>query len=231
MDASIWSLLGVLIVIVGFALKLDSILIVVAALIVTALVSGMGFTAMLETLGTSFVTNRGMAIFIIIMLATGTLERNGLKESAARMIKKAKRVNGSVILMIYGIFRTIFAAFNVSFGGVAGFVRPIVYPMMEGAIESKGLPENEEYYEEMKGMASAIENITWFFGQNLFIGGAGALLVQSTLKGLGYDVSLIDLMLVEIPVALVALIAACVYFYFKDKRLMKKYYGEKKEAN
>ncbi|MBV7390720.1 MULTISPECIES: DUF969 domain-containing protein [Enterococcus] len=227
MDGNILSLIGVLIVIVGFALRLDSILIVVVAMIVTALVSGLGIETMLETLGSSFVANRGMAIFIIIMLATGTLERNGLKESAARMIKKFKRVNTSAILMIYGVFRTVFAAFNVSFGGVAGFVRPIVYPMMEGAVESKGLPDNEEYFEDLKGMSSAMENITWFFGQNLFIGGAGALLVQSTLKSLGYDVSLVRLMVVEIPVALVALVVACIYFHFKDKRLMKKYYGDK----
>ena len=33
-------------------------------------------------------------------------------------------------------------------------------------------------------------NVCWFFGQVLFIGGAGALLVQSTLKDLGYDVTL-----------------------------------------
>ncbi|WP_282708526.1 DUF969 domain-containing protein [Ligilactobacillus sp. Marseille-Q7487] len=229
MDGNVWSLIGVLIVIIGFALKLDSILIVVASLIVTALVSGMGITTMLETLGSSFIANRGMAIFIIIMLVTGTLERNGLKESAARMIKHVKRVNNSMIMIIYGVFRTVFAAFNVSFGGVAGFVRPIVYPMMEGTIESKNLPDNEEYFEELKGMSSAMENTAWFFGQNLFIGGAGALLVQSTLKSLGFDVSLVELMTVEIPVALVALLVASAYVYFKDKRLMKKYYGITKE--
>lgn len=229
MDTNILSLIGVLIVIVGFALKLDSILIVVLALIVTALVSGIGFDNMLETLGSSFVANRGMAIFIIIMLVTGTLERNGLKESAANLIRRFKNVNNSFILIIYGIFRTVFAAFNVSFGGVAGFVRPIVYPMMEGTIESKGLPENEAYFEELKGMSSAMENVTWFFGQNLFIGGAGALLVQSTLKGLGYDVNLIELMTVEIPVAIAALIVASLYVYFKDKALMAKYYPKKED--
>lgn len=79
------SLLGVLIVILGFAFKLDSILIVMVALVVTALTGGLGIQGMLELLGTSFVNNRGMAIFIIIMLATGTLERNGLKESAASL--------------------------------------------------------------------------------------------------------------------------------------------------
>ena len=45
---------------------------------------------MLEILGSSFVANRGMAIFIITLLVTGTLERNGLRRSAAKLISKVK---------------------------------------------------------------------------------------------------------------------------------------------
>lgn len=221
------SLLGVLIVILGFAFKLDSILIVMVALVVTALTGGLGIQGMLELLGTSFVNNRGMAIFIIIMLATGTLERNGLKESAASLIKRFKKVSAGMIVDIYGIFRMIFAAFNVSFGGVAGFVRPIILPMALGTIESKGLEVHPKHEEELKGMASAMENVCWFFGQVLFIGGAGALLVQSTLKDLGYDVTLGQLALVEVPVAITALVVASVYFYLKEKKLAKKYYPGK----
>ena len=221
------SLLGVLIVIIGFALKVDSILIVMVALIVTALTGGLGIEGMLETLGTSFVNNRGMAIFIIIMLATGTLERNGLKESAASLIKRFKKVSAGMIIDIYGVFRMIFAAFNVSFGGVAGFVRPIIMPMALGTVESKGLEIDPQHEEELKGMSSAMENICWFFGQVLFVGGAGALLVQSTLKGLGYEVTLGQLALVEVPVAVVALIVASIYFYLREKKLAKKYYSGK----
>ena len=221
------SLLGVLIVIIGFALKLDSILIVMVALIVTALTGGLGIEGLLETLGTSFVNNRGMAIFIIIMLATGTLERNGLKESAASLIKRFKKVSAGMIIDIYGVFRMIFAAFNVSFGGVAGFVRPIIMPMALGTVESKGLEIDPQHEEELKGMSSAMENICWFFGQVLFVGGAGALLVQSTLKGLGYEVTLGQLALVEVPVAVVALIVASIYFYLREKKLAKKYYSGK----
>ncbi|EQA3609854.1 DUF969 domain-containing protein [Enterococcus hirae] len=221
------SLLGVLIVIIGFALKLDSILIVMVALIVTALTGGLGIEGMLETLGTSFVNNRGMAIFIIIMLATGTLERNGLKESAASLIKRFKKVSAGMIIDIYGVFRMIFAAFNVSFGGVAGFVRPIIMPMALGTVESKGLEIDPQHEEELKGMSSAMENICWFFGQVLFVGGAGALLVQSTLKGLDYEVTLGQLALVEVPVAVVALIVASIYFYLREKKLAKKYYSGK----
>lgn len=52
------------------------------------------------------------------------------------------------------------------------------------------------------------------------------MLVQSTLKDLGYEVTLGKLALVEVPVALVALISASIYFTLKEKRLRKKYYGQ-----
>lgn len=221
-------LLGILIVIVGFALKLDSILIILSAAIVTAIVGNLGTAGLLETLGTSFVSNRSMAIFILIMLVTGTLERNGLKNAAAVLIGKFKKASSGAVVGVYGIMRGMFAAFNVSFGGVAGFVRPIIMPMATGAIEAKGLKPNEEHVEELKGMSSGMENIAWFFCQVLFVGGAGALLVQSTLESLGYKVELIDLAKVEIPVGIFAIIVGIVYYYLKDKRLRKKYYGEKK---
>jgi uncharacterized membrane protein len=221
-------LLGILIVIVGFALKLDSILIILVAAIVTAIVGNLGAAGLLETLGTSFVANRSMAIFILIMLVTGTLERNGLKNAAAALIGKIKNASSGVVIGAYGIMRGIFAAFNVSFGGVAGFVRPIIMPMANGAIEAKGQKPNEEHVEELKGMASGMENIAWFFCQVLFVGGAGGLLVQSTLEPLGYKVELIDLAKVEIPVGIFAVIVGIVYYYLKDRKLRKKYYGDEK---
>ena len=42
--------------------------------------------------------------------------------------------------------------------------------------------------------------------------------------GLGYEVSLIDLAAVEIPVALFSLVVSCVYIIVKDNRISKKYY-------
>ena len=77
------TLIGIVIVIVGFALKLDNILTILVAAVVTALVGGLGVDGLLETLGSSFVANRSMAIFIIVMLVTGTLERSGLKEAGS----------------------------------------------------------------------------------------------------------------------------------------------------
>ena len=131
-------LLGIVIVIAGFALKLDSILVILVAAVVTALVGGLGPVTLLETLGSTFVANRSMAIFIIVMLVTGTLERNGLREAAAALIGKFKGATSGLVIGIYGVMRSIFAAFNVGFGGVAGFVRPVIMPMAEGAIVAQG---------------------------------------------------------------------------------------------
>lgn len=222
-------LIGVLIVIVGFALKLDSILIIFLALITTGLVGGLGVEGLLETIGTNFVANRSMCIFVMILLITGTLERNGLRHAAAALMQKVKGATAGKLICAYGALRGFFGAFNVGFGGVAGFIRPVLLPMAEGAVKNSGNEPKEEHMEEIKGMSSGIENITWFFFQVLFVGGSGGLLVQGALATLGYEVELVDLALVEIPVAIFALVVGGVYYYIKDKKLMKKYYGKKEK--
>lgn len=216
-------LLGIVIVIVGFILKMDSILIILVASVVTALVSGIDPITFLETLGSSFIANRSMSTFIIVMLVTGTLERNGLKQAAAAIMAKFKNASAGLVIGIYGVFRLIFAAFNVSFGGVAGFVRPIVMPMATAAVEKKEKKINEVHLEELKAMASGMENVAWFFGQVLFVGTSGMLLVQSTLLDLGYQVELIDLMKVQLPVAIIAVGISIVYYWLRDRQLTKKY--------
>lgn len=219
-------LLGILVVIVGFALKKDSILIILVASIVTAVVSGLGFTEFLKIFGSSFVANRSMAIFILILLVTGTLERNGLKQASSKLISKVKGASPGMVIGLYGIMRGIFAAFNVGFGGVAGFVKPIIMPMATGAVETKEHKINENHLDQIKGMASGMENVAWFYCNVLFVGSAGGLLVQSTLASLGYNVELIDLVKVEIPVAIFAIVFTIVYYFLKDKKLRKKYYKE-----
>ncbi|MEG0051490.1 MAG: DUF969 family protein, partial [Terrisporobacter sp.] len=57
-------LIGILIIVVGFALRLNAIAIVMAAGIVTGLVGGMSIPEILATLGDTFVANRYMAMFI-----------------------------------------------------------------------------------------------------------------------------------------------------------------------
>ena len=184
-------LLGIVIVIAGFALKLDSILVILVAAVVTAIVGGLGPVTLL---------------------------------AAAALIGKFKGATSGLVIGIYGVMRSVFAAFNVGFGGVAGFVRPVIMPMAEGAIVAQGYEPNEEHVEELKGMASGMENITWFFGQVLFVGGSGGLLVQSTLAGLGIEVELAQLAAIEIPVCIIATVVAIVFYVIKDRKMIQKYY-------
>ena len=221
-------LLGVLIVVLGFALKLNNIMVIMLAALVTALTGGLGIDGLLTTLGSAFVSNRSMCIFIAVMVLTGTLERNGLKHAAAHIIAKIKNSTPGMVVAAYGVMRVILAAFNVGLGGAAGFVRPVVVPMAVGAIEATGATPNEDHVDALKGMAAGMENITWFYGQVLLVGGSGALLVQSTLASLGFEVDLLSLARVEIPVAIFATLVAIVYYMIKDKNMSNKFY--KKEG-
>ena len=143
-------LLGIVIVVVGFALKLDSILIIMVAAIATAVVGGMDPVAFLDTLGESFVSNRSMCIFIMTFVLTGTLERNGLRQAAAALIRKLKNATSGIIISAYGLVRVAFAAFNINFGGVAGFIRPVIMPMAQAAVERDGNKIDEKHLEELK---------------------------------------------------------------------------------
>ena len=122
--AELIKLLGIVIVVAGFALKLDSILIIMVAAVATAVVGGMDPVAFLDTLGESFVSNRSMCIFIMTFVITGTLERSGLRQAAAALIRKLKNASAGMIVSAYGVVRVLFAAFNVNFGGRRGLHPP-----------------------------------------------------------------------------------------------------------
>lgn len=100
--------------------------------------------------------------------------------------------------------------------------------MTEGAVKNQGHEMSEEHLEDVKGMTAAMENFSWFFFQVLFVGGSGGVLVQGTLKSLGYQVELVELAAIEIPIALIALVVSCVVTMVTDNKLTKKYYGNGK---
>jgi uncharacterized membrane protein len=209
-------LIGILIIVVGFALKFNSIAIVMAAGIVTGLVGGMSITDILTTLGETYVANRYMAIFIITLPVVGVLEKNGLKQVAGDLVKKMSKATPGILAIGYTIIRGFLAAFNVSFGGVAGFIRPVISPMSEASVEKYGKKLDPKDLDEIKGMNSAAENVSWFFGQVLFIAGSGILLVKSTLDPVGYTIDPVAAVRAEVPVFIIAVIVSA-FFFMMDR--------------
>ena len=133
----ILKLIGVLIVVIGFALKLDTIATVVVAGVVTGLVAGMTPLAILETLGASFITNRTATLFVLTLPCIGICERYGLKEKAIDFIRSIKNATTGRVILIYQVIRTLAAAFSVRLGGHPQFVRAVVVPMAGGAAVAK----------------------------------------------------------------------------------------------
>lgn len=83
-------LIGVLIVIVGFVLKFDTLAVVVVAGLATGLVAGMSPLDILNTLGTAFINNRTATLFVLTLPVIGICERMGLKDKAVDLIKSLK---------------------------------------------------------------------------------------------------------------------------------------------
>ena len=128
-------LIGILIIIIGFALKWDSVAVVVIAAVVTGIFSGMDITSLLTTLGKSFVENRMVSLFFLTLPMIGLIESHGLKEVAINGIQKLKKLTPSRILNIYLVIREIGGVFGISLQGQVQFVRPLISPMVTAAAE------------------------------------------------------------------------------------------------
>jgi len=215
-------LIGILIIVIGFSLKLDTIAVVIVAGIATGLVSGLDFVTILSTLGGAFVKTRYMTLFLLTLSVVGILERNGLKEQATKCIGNMKTVTLSKVLTTYVFIRTLAAAFSLRLGGHVQFIRPLIYPMAQGASEKKNGKLSDEKIEKIKGVACAVENYGNFFGQNVFVASGGVLLVVGTLEELGVITTPYAVSKAAIPVAVIAVLFSMIQNYFLEKNIDKK---------
>ncbi|EPY2277244.1 DUF969 domain-containing protein [Clostridium sporogenes] len=220
-------LIGVLIVVLGFALKLDIIAVVLVSGLTTGLVAGLSFMEILDILGKSFVDTRYMTLFVLTLPVIGICERYGLREMAIELISKAKNATTGKILNIYTLIREVASAMSLRLGGHPQFVRPLINPMAQGAAISKYGEIDEEDEEKIKAQAAAMDNYGNFFGQNVFLANAGVLLIVSTLEKLNYKVDPSDIAKASIPISVCTFIVVAIFNYMFDKKLQRKYQGKK----
>lgn len=221
-------LIGILVILVGFLLKPDTIAVVLIAGLATALVSGIDFTDFLSMLGKAFVDNRLVTLFLLTLPMVGISERFGLKQQAVVLIEKIKGLTPGKFLSLYLFIRELAGFFSIRIQGHTQFIRPIVNPMAQAAAENKYGELEEADQEKIKARAAANENYGNFFAQNTFVAASGVLLITGTLKSLGYDVAASAIAQASIPIALIVLVIATLSNLAFDRKLSKKY-GEKEE--
>ncbi len=197
------SLLGVLVVVVGFATKRNPLLVVGVAGIATGLFGGLGPRAVLADFGTGFAASRSVTIFVITLPVIGLLERYGLREQARTLIARFATLTTGRFLALYLILRQLTAAVGLnSLGGPAQTVRPMVAPMAEGAAERRygALPERTR--ERIRSFAASADNVGLFFGEDCFLA-VGSILLITGFVNTTYKTRLepLDLALWAIPTA------------------------------
>ena len=225
---NLWILIGIVIIVVGFTLKLDVLAVVLTAGIATGIAAKIDFLEILGIIGKAFVDNRLMSIFLISLPVIAVLERYGLRERSAALIEKLKNATAGRILGLYMVIRSIASALSIRIGGHVQFIRPLIYPMAEAAAKSHKEQElTEKETEELKSLSAAIENYGNFFAQNIFVGASGLLLIQTTLQENGYNVSLKQLALFSIPMGIITIILTFIQVYIYDKKITANKGGNK----
>lgn len=217
-----WVLLGVAVVVVGFAARLNPLLIVAAAAIVTGIAAGMDLLATLSVLGKAFRDNRYISVVWLILPLIGLLEREGLQERAKALIGRLREATAGRLLLIYLVIRQLAAAVGLtSLGGHAQMVRPLIAPMAEAAAETQAPDLTLAQRERVKAMAAATDNVGLFFGEDIFIAIASILLIKGFLEENGIVVEPLQLSLWAIPTAILALLIHGTRLLLLDRRLGK----------
>ena len=217
------TLLGVAAVVVGFAVRLNPLLVVTIAAFVTGLAAGLTPVQVLEAFGKAFNENRFVSAAYLVLPVIGVVERAGLQERARTLIARFKGVSIGPFLIGYLAFRQITSALGLtSIAGHAQSIRPMIAPMAEGAVEARTGPLNDETRQDARAMASATDNIGLFFGEDIFIAIGSILLMVGFLAASGIVIDPIHLSLWAIPTALVAFVIHAARLVLFDRRLARR---------
>ena len=218
-----WPLLGIALVVVGFALRFNPLLVVAVAAIVTGILGHMPFLKVLGTLGHGFNENRYVSIIWIVLPVIGVLERFGLQERARTLIAGMRGATSGRLLIVYLGFRQILAALGLtSVMGQAQTVRPLIAPMAIAAAEKQGGELDQDTSEHVKAMAAATDNVGLFFGEDIFLAIASILLIQGALAGFGIQLTPFQLSVWAIPSAICAFLVQSTRLLLLDRRLERR---------
>ncbi|HEX3651299.1 MAG TPA: DUF969 domain-containing protein [Rhizomicrobium sp.] len=217
------TLLGIAVIVAGFAIRLNPLLVIGAAAFVTGWAAGLPPLAILSAFGKAFNDNRYVSLLWLILPLVGLLERYGLQERARMLIARIRVVTVGRLLLLYFIIRQITASLGLtSLGGHPQMVRPLIAPMAEAAAEKElgVVPDNVRY--RIRANAAAADNVALFFGEDIFLAISSILLIKGFLQQSGIIVQPFDLSVWAIPTAVLALFIHGTRVLLLDRRLKRE---------
>lgn len=200
-----WPLLGVALVVVGFALRLNPLMVVVVAGLATGLLAGLPPDEVLRLLGEGVLKNRYLLLFVLTLPVIGLLERAGLKEHAQAFIGRLRAVTAGRLLIAYLALRQALSMLGLTnIAGHAQTVRPLIAPMAEAAAAQRSGPLPPRTRERLLGLVAGTDNVGLFFGEDVFVAFGAVLLIQGFLETNGIVVEPIRIALWGLPTAIAA---------------------------
>ncbi|MBC7366434.1 MAG: DUF969 domain-containing protein [Undibacterium sp.] len=215
-------LIGVLIIATGFTLRVNTLLVVLAAGLATGFAAGFSWTEIMAMVGKYFVDNRAMTLPIVLMLpVVGLLERHGLKERAEVLIRRSKAATAGRVVLLYTAVRQVSVSLGVNIGGHPSAVRPLVAPMAEAAARAQHGELPAKSVVQIRAHAAAGENVGNFFGEDIFIAVGAILLMKGFFDAQGLTVSVWAMALWGIPTAIIAFTAMIWRCRVLDRRIAR----------
>ncbi len=223
-DINYWPLLGILVIVAGFALRFNPLLVVTAAGLTTGWAVELDWVTLIETFGEKFLNSRQLASFILILPVIALVERYGLQQSAKTWISKLNSITSARIMAFYFIVRECSAALGLtSIGGQAQTVRPLLAPMALGAATARYGELPKPVRDMICAYSAACENIALFFGEDIFIAFGAVLLMDAFLKENGIaGIEPLYIGLWAIPTALAALTVQLVRLAMLEDKIVRE---------
>src|SRR5687768_14531649 len=214
-------LLGLLVLVLGFALRFNPMLVVPIAALTTGLLAGLDLLDVIGKLGKAFNDSRIIIIPWIVLPVIGLLERYGLQQRARAVISGFKAATAGRLLILYLLYRQIISAIGLhSTAGHPQTVRPLVAPMAVAAAERQ-TPLDENTSDEVKAYAAATDNVGLFFGEDIFFAIGSIVLIQQVLEGYQIRLSPLELAVWAIPTAIAAFIIHSTRLLLLDRSLAR----------
>jgi uncharacterized membrane protein len=125
---SLWPLLGIAVLVIGFAAGVNPLIAIVAAALTTGVAAGLSPLHVIAALGKAYNDSRYVSVIWLILPVIGLLEREGLQERARMLIARLRAATVGRVLLAYLALRQLTVALGLSSCTVLAAILPSWVP-------------------------------------------------------------------------------------------------------